>query len=48
MMLTDKVWKLLEPATNIGEGLTREEIEKSLQRFKDIINYLHIKILLVL
>ena len=32
MMLTDKVWKLLEPATNIGEGLTREEIEKSLQK----------------
>ena len=32
MMLTDKVWKLLEPATNIGEGLTRKEIEESLQK----------------
>ncbi len=32
MMLTDKVWKLLEPATTIGEGLTRKEIEESLQK----------------
>ena len=28
MMLTDKVWKLLEPATNIGEGLTRKRNRK--------------------
>ena len=30
MMLTDKVWKLLEPATSIGENLTKENIEKGI------------------
>ena len=30
MMLTDKVWKLLEPATTIGENLTKENIEKGI------------------
>ena len=29
-MLTDKVWKLLEPATSIGENLTKENIEKGI------------------
>ena len=30
MILTDRVWKLLEPATAIADNLTKEEIEKGL------------------
>ena len=31
MILTDKIWKLLEPATRIAENVTRKELEEGLQ-----------------
>ena len=30
MILTDKIWKLLEPATKLAENLSRNELEKNL------------------
>ena len=30
MILTDKVWKLLEPATAIADNVTKEEVEQGL------------------
>jgi len=30
MMLTDKVWKLLEPATAIADNVTKQEVEQGL------------------
>ena len=31
MFITDKIWKLLEPASAIGDTITREEIEQGLK-----------------
>ena len=31
MMLTDRVWKLLEPATAIADNVTKEEVEQGLK-----------------
>ena len=30
MILSDKIWKLLEPATKLAENLSRDELEKNL------------------
>ena len=30
MILTDRVWKLLEPATAIADNISKEQIEKGL------------------
>ena len=30
MMLTDRVWKLLEPATAIADNVTKQEVEEGL------------------
>tara|TARA_R100000278_G_C5353972_1_gene122845 strand:+ start:148 stop:483 length:336 start_codon:yes stop_codon:yes gene_type:complete len=30
MILSDKIWNLLEPATKLAEDLSREELEKNL------------------
>lgn len=31
MMLTDDIWKILQPAAEIGDGATREDVEQGLK-----------------
>ena len=31
MFITDKIWKVLEPASKIGDNPTREELEKGIK-----------------
>ena len=32
MFVTDKIWKILKPATEVGENTTREELEEGLKK----------------
>ena len=32
MKLTDEIWAILEPAASLGEGFTKEDLEKEKER----------------
>ena len=39
MFITDKIWKLLEPACEMGDNASRKELEEGLKRLqKDLVS----------